>query len=155
MEPGEGGGQFADDFADSIAGPVGGAVAGTASHVAWFDGGHDRGPAHVVTFVPDRDVTEDDFCVWIASGMGCRVVEGEPQVHGYGWDATYVHASAFGGSNGAEAVFTTEFGKTISVLTVDGYAYAEWSADWGKPAHVTFYDTSGSNAVFMNLPQDD
>lgn len=43
---------------------------------------------------------------------------------------------------GAEAVITTESGKTVAVTTVAGYAHAEWPTEWGQPQTVESYDTS-------------
>jgi hypothetical protein len=53
-------------------------------------------------------------------------------------------ADAYGGAGGAEAVFITDSAKTVSVLTVGGYAHAEWPREWGEPQTVEFYDTAGN-----------
>lgn len=156
MEPGEGPGEFADELAALVASPFGGVRQGTPDHVASFDG--EYGPAHVVTFTAGRENPrggDPEFCVWVGSSMSCRVTEGEPMVHGWGWGGPGPSASAYGGPQGAEAVFTTEFGKTVSVLAVGGYAYAEWAEDWGKPQTVAFYDAAGNRIVKLDFATGD
>ena len=124
---------------------------GTANHVAWFDG--EYGPVDVVTFTTGRDNRRGggaEFCIMFGGGGGCGLAPDEPILHGYGAGL----ANAYGGADGAEAVFTTESGNTVSVLTVAGYAHAEWPQEWGLPKTAEFYDTSGSLVVRLDVQAD-
>jgi hypothetical protein len=152
MNPGFGRGEEAELLALS-ADPLGtfGVKEGTADHVAWFDG--EYRPMQVVTFTAGRDNPrggDPEFCVVIGGGGGCGFDPDEPTIHGW----AVGEANAFGGAGGAEAVFTTESANTVSVLTVGGYARAEWPREWGQPQTVEFYDTSGSLLVRLDFQTD-
>ena len=159
MESGEGRGETADHLAELFAGALGGAREGTADHIAWFD--REIGPVHVITFTAGRDNPrggEPEFCVMFGSGVGCGLDPDEPMLRD--WDRIMFDggagfgANAYGGSDGAEAVFTTESGSTVSVLTVGGYAHAEWPGEWGQPQAVEFYDTDGNAVTRLEFQTD-
>ncbi|MEN8235742.1 MAG: hypothetical protein ABFR89_12565 [Actinomycetota bacterium] len=160
MQPGEGHGETADHLVALFAGPMGGAREGTANHIAWFD--RDIGPVHVITFTAGRENPrggEPEFCVWFHNGISCGLDPDEPILHGWGDDmfdgGPGFGADAYGGADGAEAVFTTESGNTVSVLTVGGYAHAEWPREWGEPQTVEFYDTDGNPVTRLEFLLDD
>lgn len=131
----------------------GGLRDGMADHVAWFDGEYGR--MHVVTFRAGQENPrggEPEFCVALvllqqagplSSGVTCGLDPDEPMFHGGGVDVVGV-AGAFGGTDVAKAVFITESQKTVSVLTVGGWAFAEWPLEWGAPQAVEFHDTARS-----------
>lgn len=159
MQPGEGRGTTADHLVAFFAGPLGGAREGTANHIAWFD--REIGPVHVITFTADRDNPrggEPEFCV-VFGGVGCGLDPDEPMIHTWGDDmfngAAGFAANAYGGADAAEAVFTTESDNTVSVLTVGGYAHAEWPREWGPPQTVEFYDITGNLVTSLEFPAED
>jgi hypothetical protein len=132
---------------------------GTANHIAWFD--REVGPMHVVTFTAGRDNPrggDPEFCVAFG-GVGCGLDPDEPTLHTWGEDtvngAVGFVANAFGGADGAEAVFMTESANTVSVLTVSGYAHAEWPREWGRPQTVEFHDTAGSLVTRLEFPVEE
>lgn len=156
MQPGEGPGTTADHLVALFAGPTGGAVEDTANHVAWFD--REIGPVHVITFTADRDDSRGgapEFCV-VFGGVSCGLDPDEPRLHMWGDDtfdgALGFAANAYGGADGAEAVFITESANTVSFLTVGGYAHAEWPREWGQPQMVEFSDTAGILVTTLEFP---
>ena len=153
MQPGEGRGGKAEQLAAPVADHVfGGVKEGTPNHVAWFD--REFGPVHVVTFTAGRDNPrggDPEFCVMFGRGASCGLDQGEPALHGWGDEPAGFEADAYGGAGSAEAVFITESANTVSVLTVGGYAHAEWPKEWGKPQTVEFYDTTGSLVVTLDF----
>lgn len=156
MEPGEGPGEFADELAALVASPFGGVREGTANHVASFDGKH--GSGHVVTFTAGRENPrggDPEVCIMFGSGASCRPGLGEPTLLDWGAGGAGIEANVYGGADADEAVFTTESTNTISVLTVDGYARAEWLRDWGLPQTVEFYDSAGKLLERLEFPAED
>lgn len=125
---------------------------GTANHVGWIDARY--GPRHVVTFTAGRENPrggDPEFCVFIIpGGGGCGIDPEKPQVYGWGEDS----AELFAGPEGVEAVITTTSGNTVSILTAEGYAYAEWPIDWGLPQSVEFYSSGGLLLTAHTVPQD-
>lgn len=127
---------------------------GTANHVGWIDA--EYGPRHIVTFTAGRDNPrggDPEFCVIsFPGGGGCGIDPDEPAVYGWGDYGSGYGAEVFGGSDCAEAVITTRTGNTVSILTVHGYAYAEWVRDWGEPQTVEFYNTDGDPLLSLEFP---
>lgn len=150
MQPGEGRGEEVEQLVAPFADPFG-VKEGTADHVAWFDG--EYRPMHFITFTADRDNPrggDPEFCVMSGTGVGCGLDPDDPTLY----DSGVGEASAFGGADGAEAVFTTESANTVSVLTVGGYARAEWPPEWGQPQTVEFYDSAGNSLVILSFQPD-
>jgi hypothetical protein len=114
---------------------------GTANHVGWID--TEYGPRHIVKFTAGRENPrggEPESCIIIfPGGGGCGIDPDEPAV--YGWSDG--EADAFGGDNAAEAVISTESGKTVSIVTIAGHLHAEWPFEWGMPQIVDFYNADG------------
>lgn len=125
---------------------------GTANHVGWIEARY--GPRHVVTFTAARDNPrggEPEFCfIVFPGGGGCGLDPTEAAIYGWGEDS----AELFAGSTGAEAVITTEAGRTVSILTVEGYAVAEWPGDWGGPESVSYYAADGELLTTLEFQPD-
>ena len=90
--------------------------------------------------------------IYFPGGGGCSVDPEEPAIHSWGQSGSGYGAEVFGGSDCAEAGITTEAGNTVSVLTVRGYGYAEWPADWGEPQAVDFYNADGEPLATLEFP---
>lgn len=122
---------------------------GTANHVGWID--TEYGTRHIVTFTAGRENPrggEPEFCLIIfPGGGGCGIDPDEPAVYGWGQG----EADAFGGDGVAEAVITTESGKTVAILTIAGHLHAEWPYEWGWPDTVDFYDATGDPALSLEF----
>jgi hypothetical protein len=166
MEPGQGHGEFADSLIAVRADPFGGADPGSADHVAFFQSSRQpqpflhtpEGVVHVVTFTAGRENPrggEPELCLSIAGGASCGPGMDQPGWRGWGDLAGGFYAAAFGGLEAVEAVLNTESGNTVSVLIVGGYAYAEWSDEWGRQDTIEFYDTTGSLLILIEIPRED
>jgi hypothetical protein len=85
-------------------------------------------------------------------GSGSRESARIPMISGGSLgSASLEPADVYGGADGAEAVITTESGKTVSVLATNGFALAEWPREWGLLQMVDFYDTSGDPVGTVRL----
>ncbi len=156
MQPGEGPGEFADSLVafPDIEMAFGGARPGTADHVAWIDGAF--GPVHFVTFTAGRENPRGgapELCVFAGGGGGCRFDPAQPALLDFALLAPF-QANVYAGPGGAEAVFVTESSRAVSVLTVGGFAHAEWPDEWGPPQVVEFYDTDGDLLSRLEYPAD-
>ncbi len=159
MQPGELPAETAERDAEHIAERMNVTVIqGTANYVARFnqEAGRMIFPegADVMTFTAVGPRGDDPvFCVTFGRTAECGIDLDEPRI----WTGVAVAgstptAAAYGSPSGAEAVVTTESGKTVSVMTVSGWAYAAWPTEWGQPQAVAFYDTSGNLVVNLNYP---
>jgi len=152
MEPGSGPGVEAEMMLGlNIQGiEVFGVADGTANFVARAYGPY--GGKNIVTFTAGRENPrggDPELCfMFLPGGGGCGHSPDEPTIYGFSSGSV----EAFGGSEAAEAVFTTESGSTVSVLTVDGWVYAEWPGGWGLPLTGDFYDASGFLIATLTVP---
>lgn len=118
---------------------------GTANHVGWIE--REFGPVHIVAFTAGRPNPRggaaESCVIYFPGGGTCTLDPEEPVVFTWGDQGSGYGAEVFGGPDCAEAVITTGTGYTVSVLTAQGFAYAEWPADWGMPETVDFYNAGG------------
>jgi hypothetical protein len=118
---------------------------GTANHVGWVE--REFGPVHIVAFTAGRQNPRGgaaESCVIYFPGSGsCTLDPEEPAVFTWRDQGSSYGAEVFGGPDCVEAVITTRSGNTVAILTVEGFAYAEWARDWGEPQTVDFYNAAG------------
>jgi hypothetical protein len=166
MQVGEGPGALAERLIDGPdLDPFGGAAPGSASHVAFFQSSLEpvplhhtpQGVVHFVTFTAGRENPRGGAagsCLWWGGSASCGPRLKEPGVLGFGNLAVAYYAAGFGGEHSTEAVFATASGNTVSVLTANGYAYAEWDTEWGHPTAIDFYTDQSLLGSFA-VPTED
>jgi len=77
--------------------------------------------------------------------VGChREPITEPQLGDVSSNEPRCWASAYGGDDASFALVVTDRGARIGIVTVRGWALAEWLSSLGDSATITFYDSEGN-----------